>query len=271
MSSDFGPSRPVLGLLVSCAVCASLGGTSRAQTDAAVSLDDVFEEIVLMRRTPGAPPSVEPEDARQRPASRTIVGRGASLKSLIGWAYPLEQWQITGGPDWIEQRMFDVIVVFKPGVEGGDRAEGLRRLWAERFELEVHRETAPIFVLDTLDGSPARLEPSSPDSGELRSSLDEAPGRIAGVAVTTGALADALSRYLRGPVLNRTALTGRYDFVLEWPLERPLEESLADVSGAAAHPRLVDALASRLGLELRSVPLEMLVVDHASDEAPATD
>jgi uncharacterized protein (TIGR03435 family) len=60
----------------------------------------------------------------------------------------------------------------------------------------------------------------------------------------------------RKPVLDQTGLTGRYDFVLDWP--KP--QGYVGVKGQAI---LKENLINELGLELvpTNMPLEMLVVE----------
>ena len=84
-----------------------------------------------------------------------------------------------------------------------------------------------------------------------------------------------LSLSLRSPVVDKTGLTGTYDFTLKYvyaPNLAGLRASLNDAAstqpaGAASDPNgptLLDALQDRLGLKLVSGkgPLEVIVIDH---------
>ena len=65
------------------------------------------------------------------------------------------------------------------------------------------------------------------------------------------------------PVLDRTGLTGTFDFSLEWSLPtdpaQPPESLPADTG-----PTFLEALQEQLGLKLKSAkgPVDVLVIDH---------
>jgi uncharacterized protein (TIGR03435 family) len=93
-------------------------------------------------------------------------------------------------------------------------------------------------------------------------------------------LAGLLSRQLNSTVLDKTALTGNYDFTLHWtPDERQLAMFKGMPSGQheidntsepeSSGPSIFTALQQQLGLELKSQqgPAQILVIDHA--EVPA--
>jgi uncharacterized protein (TIGR03435 family) len=73
-------------------------------------------------------------------------------------------------------------------------------------------------------------------------------------------LADLLSRYLQSVVIDKTGISGVYDFELRWANDDQPPE------GAAPEtiPSLFTALQETLGLRLQpeKVPVEIVVVDH---------
>ena len=88
-------------------------------------------------------------------------------------------------------------------------------------------------------------------------------GRIAGFLTTPFTGVDR-------PVLDRTGLTGTFDFSLEWSLAPDSAEPL----GAQAEdtgPTFLVALQEQLGLKLKSTkgPVDVLVIDHV--ERPTAD
>jgi uncharacterized protein (TIGR03435 family) len=136
--------------------------------------------------------------------------------------------------------------------------------------------TAPI---PQAPGAPPRALPSAPSStlglqlppipcdsiGPIPAS---APGRwrLVGRRVTIGRIAGFLTNPATGvdrPVLDRTGLTGTFDFSVEWssapdsaqPLGSPPEET---------GPTFLQALQEQLGLKLKSTtgPVDVLVIDH---------
>ena len=90
-------------------------------------------------------------------------------------------------------------------------------------------------------------------------------GRIAGRKVTIERVAEFLKNPFSGvdrQVLDRTGLTGTFDFSLEWSPER-------DITGppdqaAASGPSFLEALQKQLGLKLvaTTAPADVLVIDH---------
>ena len=63
-----------------------------------------------------------------------------SLRDLISVAYGVKDYQIAG-PDWLNGQRFDIAAKMPEGAKEDQVPEMLRALLAERFHLEVHRET----------------------------------------------------------------------------------------------------------------------------------
>jgi uncharacterized protein (TIGR03435 family) len=91
-------------------------------------------------------------------------------------------------------------------------------------------------------------------------------GRLVGRSVTLGRIAGFLTNPFTGvdrSVLDRTGLTGTFDFSLEWSLApdsaQPLSFQAEDVG-----PTFLEALQQQLGLKLKSTkgPVDVLVIDH---------
>jgi len=173
-----------------------------------------------------------------------------SLKSLIKTAYGLEDYQMAGGPKWIDDDIYSV--VDKP--VGPEASLMLRTLLAERFKLAVHSETRqlPVYTLVFAKGGP-RLEKAtepgttSPGGGMIRGTME------------MSLLASYLSSITGRRVIDQTGLTGPYTFSLKWtPDDRP-------ATGDTSAPSLVTAIQEQLGLKLESTkgPVEILVIDHA--------
>ena len=97
--------------------------------------------------------------------------------------------------------------------------------------------------------------------------------RIGGRNVTMALVASTLPAVMLDsrPVLDRTRLSGKFDFALEWTPEPngPLTPSTnfqPDESG----PPLLQALQEQLGLKLekQTGPVDVLVLDHVEEPAP---
>jgi uncharacterized protein (TIGR03435 family) len=96
---------------------------------------------------------------------------------------------------------------------------------------------------------------------------------IIGRGVPVSELVNSLSSPSR-PLLDKTGLTGKYDFNLEYALSPAEVENLSNQTGrpVAAEPGLPDlatALQEQLGLKLEPKKglIEILVIDHA-EKAP---
>jgi uncharacterized protein (TIGR03435 family) len=91
------------------------------------------------------------------------------------------------------------------------------------------------------------------------------PGLIAG-AFSMSQFAQFLQRLGR-PVIDKTGLTGRYDFDLAFA---PMGSSTGDVPPDPARPTIFIALEEQLGLKLQSTkgPLDVIVIDSIEQPVP---
>ncbi|HEY7338147.1 MAG TPA: TIGR03435 family protein [Bryobacteraceae bacterium] len=202
------------------------------------------------------------ESIETSPAGLTM--RNVTLRTCIGWAYRVQDFQIAGdlGVD-----RFDIAAKAPaPATVPALRAM-LGALLAERFKLAFHREGKDLSALDLVV---ARGGPKP----NLRSSQVEAPGILRpsrGAMVAQHAsmqeFIGSLSGPLRTPVIDKTGLTGRYDFTVD--LSSYFAETKPD-----EQPDLLSVMSSGLrdqlglALERRKEPVEVLVVDHA-DKKPS--
>ena len=84
-------------------------------------------------------------------------------------------------------------------------------------------------------------------------------------------LAVYLERQLRRPVVDRTGLSGRYNFQLDWtpdsgPCAAPIDEGGPGTPVSSPDgPSIFTAVQEKLGLKLESTkgPVAVIVVDHA--------
>jgi uncharacterized protein (TIGR03435 family) len=86
-----------------------------------------------------------------RPGGRLSVV-GATLKMLVGAAYRVRDFQVIGGPNWINTDRFDIEAKAEQGANIRDGETGLlmmQSLLADRFQLKIHKETRelPLYEL----------------------------------------------------------------------------------------------------------------------------
>lgn len=213
---------------------------------------------------------------RMRSANE-FAAQSHALKTLIAAAYNVSPQAVLGGPPWVESDHYD-IVARTPGTVRPNLNEQmamLRKLLADRFQLAFHREEKEMHVYAlTVARGGAKLKESTVDPEAapqgppplifvVSPQLVRLPGRYATMADFASVLQRAA---LDAPVLDRTGLTARYDFDLEFT---PDESLFGGVLGKgpedAAKPGLFAAVQQQLGLRLEATrgPVEALVIDRA--------
>jgi uncharacterized protein (TIGR03435 family) len=187
---------------------------------------------------------------------------GVSLKLLIQDAYGVMDFQISGGPDWIDLETFDVVGKAENDASSEELWKMVQPLLADRFKLKFHRATkeGPVYDL-TIAKSGLKLHKSAEDAqhqGMMRRSGRRGQQYTA-QQMTMPALPMILSSSVTRPVIDKTGLEGGYDLKLEWTQDTGVT---ADSSGA---PLIFTAVEEQLGLKLESAkgPIEMLVVESA--------
>lgn len=188
-----------------------------------------------------------------------------TVKDLIGEAYRVQEYQITG-PALLGSRRFDIAAKIPDGVSKPQVPEMLQALLADRFRLAFHRETKilPVYAL-TVGKNGAKLKPAENASGI--SSNSNRTGMHVDAKVSLLSFAEFLSVRLGRPVLDRTGLSGAFDIKADWavdPLAQPLSPEKETAADSAAGPSVFTALEQQLGLKLEATrgPVEILVIDH---------
>jgi uncharacterized protein (TIGR03435 family) len=265
-----------LGLLVS----------GQAQSEAAAQT--VFEVASVkpsgpqcVRMSDGGPGSHDPE---------RFSYTSAHLRDLLFVAYGLIDYeQQISGPGWIDTEKYDLAVKIPPGTTKKQFQLMLQNLLADRFKLVVHHETKELPVYELVIGkSGPKLKESAGIPGEHappsdyrdRDGFPILPAGSPGFASGFGpglhshwtahqqgmpALADRLSgRLATGRrVVDKTGLTGKYDFTLAYDMERAGDPP-ADADDGPL-PSIFDAVQQQLGLKLVAgkAPFDVVVVDRA--------
>jgi uncharacterized protein (TIGR03435 family) len=225
-------------------------------------------------------------DNGMAPGSSPALGRcviqGFTLNMLIGIAaYQVQTSTITGGPPWAGSDTFDIETKAEdPSTSTRDRLrQMIRSLLADRFKLTFHRESQEIggFAL-VVDKNGAKLKEASNDDppatpGNLPratclGSKSKYGAGLTGHNTAATCIATFLSDRLGRPVLDKTALSGIYNFTLEWV---PGDNEVGPLSGPPVNngdptgPSLFSALQEQLGLRMESqkVPTQVIVIDRA--------
>lgn len=231
---------------------------------------------------------------RAQPGGRLTVTNN-TLRNIIRNAYNLQNYQIIGGPDWMNNDRWDITAKAADDTPPPEMLLMLRTLLADRFKLVVRRETRqlPMFavVLARPDGRLGpQLRASTVDCAALFAAAkargEQPPpttnGRPTcgtrtqrGNMMTTGTSMADFARNIAPstgrPVVDKTGLKGSYDIDLTWtPDQGP-----PNPDGAAAPPgdgvSLFTAVQEQLGLKLDAQlgPVDVLVIE--SVQPPTED
>ena len=228
-----------------------------------------------------------------RPGGNFAVGN-MTLRGLIMFAYGIQGFQLVGVPDWVATERFDITAKAAADVpptpigRTSPEALMLRSLLEDRFRLSAHRETRdlPIYalVLARADGrlGPQLRQTTSDYCARLLAAAGKAGdtpippgGPVCGMRpggtgneITAGAIPmNEFARFLNvnvgRTVVDRTGLTGVWDFDLKWsPPNAPTPDP--------DRPSIFTALQEQLGLRLDATtgPVEVLVIDRLERLVP---
>jgi uncharacterized protein (TIGR03435 family) len=202
-----------------------------------------------------------------------FVEKYYTLKLLIAAAYDLNPKTISGGPSWIGSNRFDILAL-TPGEVRPSRDEQmsmLRNLLADRFKLTFHREQKEfsIFELQVTKNGPKLKKSTSPPDAPAALISTVYPERILLPArnTTMGEFTSLLQRALLDrPVVDKTGLTGKYDFNLQWaPDNSQFGGGVAAAPSDAPDAPFFTAIQQQLGIRLEATkgPVDALIVDQA--------
>lgn len=249
-------------LLSASALLASAAYSQQTFDVATIKPNAANDNRVMIRMLPGG----------------NFTASGVTLKQLIGQAFNMRDFQISGGPGWISAERFDI----------NAKAEGLpdrvppeklrpmlRALIEERFKLKTHNESKemPVYAL-VLGKNGHKLTPSKAE-GQGQTMMRMGRGQINATKVPMAVLANQIAQQLGRTVIDKTDLKGDFDITLEWtpeaghggggPFGGPPSGDGPPPAGGNG-PTIFTALQEQLGLRLESTkgPVEILVIDDVS-------
>lgn len=206
-----------------------------------------------------------------------------TLEELINEAYDLGFGKVAG-PSWIYTDRWAISAKLPSGTTGEQFRQMLANLLAERLGLVVHRVKKEVmgYELTVAPGGP-KLTPSKAEAAAIVSSTGSGrPGmswdsqkdgdmtRMTFRRTSMAFLEHQVSSLLSGsgpgetiPVIDRTGLTGHFDFDIEIP---QWGKSREVTTGRDAGVDLSSALEKQLGLRLSPVKAQLnyMVVDHVN-------
>lgn len=250
--------------------------------------------------------SVKPNTSGDPPTARFPLGPGDAfvpgavfsatnqpLIAYVRFAFTRGQGDLLDLPRWIYTDRFDIEARALGNPTKDQMRLMMQSLLADRFKMRIHREmqTKPVLALnvvrtgrtgsqlrrhepsDSCDGPPAWLPPIR--CGSIGPTPASTPGlaRLVGRQVTMTRLAEFLMNPFTGidrPVIDRTALSGEFDFSVEWS-PAPESATARETQVEDTSPTFLQALRDQLGLKLDRTtgPVSVIVVDHL--ERPTAD
>ena len=240
--------------------------------------------VALVQEKPAEPPVFEVATIKPDKSGSGILSfnntpdgiqaRGFTAQMLIRAAYGVDDNRISGAPGWLSSDLYDI----EAKVAGTDvsllskmspeqRRLMLQPLLMERFQLKVHRETQirPVYQLVVAKGG-LKLKPSPPAEPGVTSEpkLRIKSGQLIAQRLPISLLVQWLALHAGRVVVDKTGVSGIYDFTLRWSLDDGLNSAEEFVSAKETYASLFTALQEQLGLKLEPAtgPVEMLVIDH---------
>lgn len=206
-------------------------------------------------------------------------------------------------PGWAANERFDIQARVEGNPTKDEMRLMMQSLLADRFKFTIHHETREVPVFALVLSKPGTLGPqlrrhpeSSPCTSEPvpRSPSDSKSGpptvaggfpvlcggisglpptvpgrvRVGSRNLTMGFISSSniLMGNLDRPVLDRTGLSGTFDFILEWTPERrePASPGVDSQPDLPVGPTFQQALREQLGLKLdaQKGPIDIIVVDR---------
>jgi uncharacterized protein (TIGR03435 family) len=242
---------------------------------------------------------------------------GIPLSMIIREAFGVPEDRVLNEPAWAKSDRYDIEAKVGPEDVGKFKTLSPQQRWEmllpvleDRFGLKFHRETVDLqaYTLVVAKGgakmTAAKLAQSGEDalqppakaegaSENVRQPQMRMHGSTQGMtlechAASMANLTQTISEQLGGTVVDKTELTGNYDFTLSWmpdegagpmmvgsaPMTMRMPAGGTPPDGGTSQegsgPSLFTALQEQLGLKLeaRKTPVEVFVIDHIEQPSP---
>jgi uncharacterized protein (TIGR03435 family) len=236
-------------------------------------------DIVSIRQAP--PPDANFHvSVTSPPRSSRFEATNLPMKAMVQIAYGFDA-PVVGMPDWAEHTFWNIqarsdeaadarLAKLTPNEVRLEKRNAIRVMLKERLGLETHMETrnAQVYHLVVAKGGPKLQEAAPPKPQEDGSPAPFPPADVqahgsqhglefVGTNSPIRAIAGALSSMVRAPVVDKTGLTGMYNYTLQFGQEWSAHDP-------DSWPSIFTAVQEQMGLKLESVHEDVpnLVVDH---------
>ncbi|MGD0796370.1 MAG: TIGR03435 family protein [Acidobacteriaceae bacterium] len=232
--------------------------------------------------------SVKPNRTDTSHPGSMIRGDGFDAENItpvwvLYWAFDCgidrDEKVFSGLPAWVKSERFDIIAKVADAdvptwkkLPNSEKESMVLQVLEDRFKLTFHRESieAPVYALVVAKGGPKMTEVDVPASDRTSGSagwIGRSKEGVIGGHATMKTLTDYLNVnvQLGRRVLDKTALTGNYDFKFNYtPFPQgSFSDDAIDPSGSQ-YPYIFGALQEQLGLRLEPTRglVDMIVIDH---------
>ena len=225
-----------VGILATMAFLLAQAAPTSAQTFAVASI----------KPTEGQPMN----SGFRRAAPGALNATNVTVKMLIEYAWGVREDQVSGGPGWVDTDHYEIVAKPPDDATANDPAVTRLRtqaLLADRFHLVLRPEKkeATVLALIVAKNGPKGLKEST-----ARADFVTNGHHFSGKGMSMSSFAaDFLAGTLTRPVVDRTGISGAFDFTLDWS---PDDASAAgNANGVTpSMPPLLVAIQEQLGLKL---------------------
>jgi uncharacterized protein (TIGR03435 family) len=220
-----------------------------------------------------------------------ITMTGMPMHMIVREAFGVTNDRLLGEPGWVGTSRFDVEAKVAPEDASKLKQLSQEQRWAmlvpvleDRCALKFHHETRDltVYTLVVAKGGP-KLQLSEPAGAAAKQTAPESKAQnkaqskawigdfsMGGRSASMATIARMLSLQLGSTVVDKTGLTGTYDYTLQFAPEnnvglpmRPRDGSDSPVPESQG-PSIFTAVQEQLGLKLeaQTMPVDVVVIDH---------
>lgn len=216
--------------------------------------------------------------------------QNVDIVGLVEMAYGLNYYQVEGRPSWDSEMLYTIQAKSDDAADAKlaklsdhdawlEKRHMLQVLMADRFHLQVHWETRQGSTYNLVVSKPGLLKETSDDSPQIDQTTGKAYPPLyqrngSGISyelVAHGAtmtmLCDRLNGMFGRPVVNKTELSGKYDFVVPYYGRFDSDRRPDDTNPL---PTLDHSLEEKLGLRVKASrgDIPVVVIDHVDQHPP---
>jgi uncharacterized protein (TIGR03435 family) len=211
--------------------------------------------------------TVNPEPYHWEMSPGHLRLRSINLRQCIIVAYQVRDFQVSGGPGWVDADRYDIDGNADGPAPRDELLLMLRTLLEQRFHLVLRSKERPAdgYAMVVAKGG-LKIQP---DTSEGRPAIQVTRNSMTVARFPMVGLAGAVSTILGIPVSDATETPGAFAFAVKWtPQETRMTAASADMPEVtppvvATATSLGDALAETAGLRLerRKVSVQVLVIE----------